>query len=138
MNQILVTSLKNKNLNSSIYFAFSSSEEVGLRGGKTAASLINPNIAFVIDVVSAKNVFDNSSLNTRKNGNGFLIEVYDKTFIPSVPNSLEIKLNLSNAVSLYFNDSFSKAFIPSSPYLLPISSIMLGLKNFKLFFAKLS
>lgn len=78
-----IKKLKNKNLNSSIYFAFSSSEEVGLRGGKTAASLINPNIAFVIDVVSAKNVFDNSSLNTRKNGNGFLIEVYDKTFIPS-------------------------------------------------------
>ncbi len=78
-----IKKLKNKNLNSSIYFAFSSSEEVGLRGGKTAASLINPNIAFVIDVVSAKNVFDNSGLNTRKNGNGFLIEVYDKTFIPS-------------------------------------------------------
>lgn len=79
----IIKKLKNKNLNSSIYFAFSSSEEVGLRGGKTAASLINPNIAFVIDVVSAKNVFDNSGLNTRKNGNGFLIEVYDKTFIPS-------------------------------------------------------
>lgn len=79
----IIKKLKNKNLNSSIYFAFSSSEEVGLRGGKTAASLINPNIAFVIDVVSAKNVFDNSDLNTRKNGNGFLIEVYDKTFIPS-------------------------------------------------------
>ncbi|WP_288862671.1 M20/M25/M40 family metallo-hydrolase [uncultured Sneathia sp.] len=79
----IIKKLKNKTLNSSIYFAFSSSEEVGLRGGKTAASLINPNIAFVIDVVSAKNVFDNSGLNTRKNGNGFLIEVYDKTFIPS-------------------------------------------------------
>lgn len=79
----ILKNLKGKKLKSSIYFAFTSSEEVGLRGGKTSASLINPNVAFVIDVVSTKNIYDNSNYNTRKNGEGFLIEVYDKTFIPS-------------------------------------------------------
>lgn len=53
---------------------------------------------------------------------------FDETFIPSVSNSLGNQIKFIYAVSLYFNDSFSKAFIPSSPYLLPISPIMLGLK----------
>lgn len=79
----ILKKLKYKKINSSIYFAFTSSEEVGLRGGRTAANLIKPNKAFVIDVVSSKDVFDDTPLNTRKNGKGFLIEVYDKTFIPS-------------------------------------------------------
>ncbi len=75
--------ISKKNLNAEIYFAFTGSEEVGLRGGQTAAKFIKPDMAFVIDVVSNKNIFDNSEKNTRKNGKGFLIEVYDKTFIPS-------------------------------------------------------
>lgn len=79
----IIQKIYKKELNCTVYFVFSSSEEVGTRGAKTASHLVKPDFAFVVDVVSPKNGFDYSYRNTRQNGEGFLLEVYDKTFIPN-------------------------------------------------------
>lgn len=79
----IMKKIYDKELNCTVYFAFTSSEEVGIRGAKTSSYLIDPDYSFVIDVVSPKNSYDYTSKNTRQIGNGFLIEIYDKTFIPN-------------------------------------------------------
>lgn len=66
---------KNYGGENTLYLVLTSSEEVGARGAKTSANLINPDMAFVIDVVSTKE-------DRRLLGKGPLIEFYDKNFIP--------------------------------------------------------
>ncbi|MDQ9894796.1 hypothetical protein RFZ55_21120, partial [Acinetobacter baumannii] len=49
--------LEKEDLNCNVHFAATSSEEVGIRGGKTATYFVNPDIVFAIDVACAKNEF---------------------------------------------------------------------------------
>lgn len=73
--------LEHVELQCDAYFAFTSSEEVGTRGGKTATHLVNPEVSFSIDVASEKKGLP-VELNTRQLGNGFLIINFDKTLSP--------------------------------------------------------
>lgn len=73
--------LENNNIND-IYLSFTSSEEVGTRGGKTVTEIINPDIVFAIDVACAPDLIRNYT-NNRKLSNGCMIVHYDKTMIPN-------------------------------------------------------
>lgn len=77
----LLQNLKNESLNCDLYIAFTSSEEVGTRGGKTATHIIEPDISIAVDVASTKKDIP-EELNTRKLGKGMLLVHYDKTLIP--------------------------------------------------------
>lgn len=65
-----------------VYFVGTSSEEVGIRGGKTATELIDPNIIFVLDVANNPELVKNYT-NHRLIGKGPMIVHYDKTMVPN-------------------------------------------------------
>lgn len=74
--------LINTDLDVNVVAAFTSSEEVGTRGGKLVSKLVNPDVFFAIDV--AKNPeLDRGFMNTRKIGHGPMLEYFDKTMIPN-------------------------------------------------------
>ncbi len=57
-------------------------EEVGLRGARTSASLIQPDFAFAIDVSICRDTPGNGADTIEKLGAGVAILVYDRTMIP--------------------------------------------------------
>ena len=65
-----------------IYFVGTSSEEVGVRGGKTATHLIDPDIVFALDVANNPELVKNYT-NHRLIGKGPMIVHYDKTLSPN-------------------------------------------------------
>lgn len=74
--------LANVDLNVNVVAAFTSSEEVGTRGGRLTSQIINPDLFFAVDV--AKNPeLDRGFMNTRKLGFGPMIEFYDKMMVPN-------------------------------------------------------
>ncbi|MFY9421549.1 MAG: M42 family metallopeptidase [Bacilli bacterium] len=74
--------LKDENHPNVVYAVGSVQEEVGLRGAKTSGHLVNPDIAFAIDVTVAKDApkMDNSL----KLGAGPAILIYDRSLIAHV------------------------------------------------------
>lgn len=65
-----------------LYFVGSSSEEVGVRGAKTATHLIKPDIVFAIDVANNPELIRNYT-NHRIIGKGPMIVHYDKMLSPN-------------------------------------------------------
>lgn len=65
-----------------IYIVGTSSEEVGIRGGKTATYLIDPDIVFALDVANNPELTKNYT-NHRLIGKGPMIVHYDKTMAPN-------------------------------------------------------
>lgn len=63
-----------------IYFVFTSQEEVGLRGAKTATFAIEPDLAFAVDVTSGDEL-DSKPLGYCNLGNGTAIKVMDNSLI---------------------------------------------------------
>lgn len=61
-----------------IYFAATTSEEIGLRGAKTSAHAIDPDVAFVIDACCYNDSFDYSKNNTRQTGSGMILSYSDR------------------------------------------------------------
>ncbi len=59
-------------------------EEVGLRGAKTAAALCKPDIAFALDVCTAKDTGSDTKGRPEKPGNGVGIMVFDNSLIPNM------------------------------------------------------
>ncbi len=57
-------------------------EEVGLRGAKTSASMIQPDFAFAIDVSICRDTPGNNMDSSEQLGGGVAILVYDRTMIP--------------------------------------------------------
>lgn len=83
---ILGEVLKNiydKNINCNVYFAATSSEEVGIRGAKTTTQLINPDLVFVIDVACTKNEFIRDYTNQKQIDKGIMLMHRDKTLVPN-------------------------------------------------------
>ncbi|WP_022797051.1 aminopeptidase [Bavariicoccus seileri] len=75
-------SLVNVDLDVNIVAAFTSSEEVGTRGGKLVSKIVSPDLFFAIDV--AKNPeLDRGYRNTRRLGRGVMLEFFDKTMVPN-------------------------------------------------------
>lgn len=68
-------------LDCELWLVASSSEEVGLRGGRTAAQAIHPDIALVLDTACWSKNFDYGNANHRQIGAGPMLVLYDKTLI---------------------------------------------------------
>lgn len=73
--------LHGENHAAELWFAATSSEEVGTRGGKTACDLVRPDIFVAVDVASGADL-SRDFTNHRQLGHGCMIEHYDKTMIP--------------------------------------------------------
>ncbi|MEO0184795.1 MAG: M42 family metallopeptidase [candidate division WOR-3 bacterium] len=65
-----------------VYLVGTVQEEVGLRGAKTSASLIQPDFAFAIDVSICRDTPGNGGDAEEKLGAGVAVLVYDRTMIP--------------------------------------------------------
>lgn len=64
-----------------ICYAATSSEEVGTRGGRTAAHLVQPDLCIVLDVACHNNEWVRNHTNMRQIGKGIMLEHYDKTMV---------------------------------------------------------
>lgn len=62
--------------------AFTSSEEVGTRGGRLVSQLIAPDVFFAVDVAKHPEL-DRGFTNHRRLGKGPMLEFYDKTMVPN-------------------------------------------------------
>ncbi|MTB64024.1 aminopeptidase [Streptococcus sp. zg-86] len=81
----LMKNLANQDLPLTVHFAFTSSEEVGIRGAKTATQLINPDSVFVIDVATYSDSTTRNHLNQRQVGKGPILTHFDRTLAPNLP-----------------------------------------------------
>lgn len=89
-----------------IYLCYTSSEEVGTRGGKCTSQLLNPDIIFAVDVASAPELVSGYT-NHRQLGQGYLLVHYDKTMIPN-PKLIQYIKDISNIYRIDFQcDMFS-------------------------------
>lgn len=80
---VLIETMKQiKDSDNDLYFVLSSSEEVGIRGSKTATHLIKPDVFFAVDVANNPELVKNYT-NHRLLGHGPMIEHYDKTLVPN-------------------------------------------------------
>lgn len=78
---ILIEAIKRiKNSPYDLYFLFSAQEEIGLRGAKTAAYTIEPDIAIALDVTDTGDTPECERLNV-KLGAGAAIKIMDKSVI---------------------------------------------------------
>ena len=67
-----------------VYLVGSAQEEVGLRGARTSAFAVDPDIGFALDVSICRDTPGNDSDADEKLGGGVGILVYDSTMIPHV------------------------------------------------------
>lgn len=74
--------LKDIKHDSDVFLSFTSSEEVGTRGGKCTTDIVNPDVVFAIDVACAPDLV-RSYTNQRQISKGCMIVHYDKTMIPN-------------------------------------------------------
>lgn len=75
--------LKDIKHSNSVYMAATSSEEVGIRGAKTSAYKVNPDVVFVIDVACFSNEFVRNHTNQRQIGKGVMLTNFDRTLAPN-------------------------------------------------------
>lgn len=103
----IVEALKSINdSDNDLYFVGTSSEEVGIRGGKTATALIDPDLVFAIDVANNPELVKNYT-NHRILGKGPMIVHFDKTMVPNRKLLDYVKkLAKSNGIP-YQSDMFS-------------------------------
>ena len=77
---VLVEALKRIKSVNDVYFVFTSQEEVGLRGAKTAAFAIKPDYALAIDVTDTGDTPEKISIST-KLGGGACIKIMDRSVL---------------------------------------------------------
>ncbi|MFN8529221.1 MAG: M20/M25/M40 family metallo-hydrolase [Anaerolineae bacterium] len=77
----------NKQTSNTLYFVFTVQEEVGLRGARTAAYGLNPDVGIALDVTSTGDMVKNSKMDV-KLGGGAAIKIHDTGHIvpPAVRN----------------------------------------------------
>jgi putative aminopeptidase FrvX len=88
-----------------IYFAFTTSEEVGTRGGRTCAQLIQPDAFIAVDVANHPEL-DRGFKNHRKLGAGPMIELYDKTMVPNAALLDAVRAAFTSANITWQEDMF--------------------------------
>ncbi len=76
--------LKDIELDCDLYIGANVQEEVGLRGAKVSANLVEPDVAFVVDCSPANDMLGKAE-DIGKIGEGTLIRIMDKTMILSKP-----------------------------------------------------
>lgn len=79
----LIKELNEEELNCTVHFAATSSEEVGIRGAKTAVQKMNPDVVFVIDVATFSSEFIRDHTNQRQIGKGPILTHFDRTLVPN-------------------------------------------------------
>lgn len=79
----VLKALKDANHNNTLYFVGTSSEEVGIRGAKTATHKINPDIILPIDVACFSDEFVRDSSNNRQISKGMMLTHFDRTLVPN-------------------------------------------------------
>lgn len=89
-----------------IYMVGTSSEEVGIRGAKTAAYKIDPDVVFPIDVACFNDEFVRNHTNQRQIGKGMMITNFDRTLSPNrkmiqLLKDTAKKLNLSVQLDMF-------------------------------------
>lgn len=77
----LLRELHQTPLTCDVWLVASSSEEVGMRGGQTAARKLEPDLAIVLDTACWAKNFDYGSDNHRQIGEGPMLVMYDKSLI---------------------------------------------------------
>ena len=77
----LLRELHDAELPTEVWLVASSSEEVGLRGGKTATRAVSPDVAIVLDTACWAKNFDYGAANHRQIGNGPMLVLSDKSLI---------------------------------------------------------
>lgn len=78
---VLIKSLENiKNNENDLYFVFTSQEEVGLRGAKTAAFSINPDYAVTVDVTDTGDTPNCKTMDITLGG-GAAVKIKDSSFV---------------------------------------------------------
>ncbi|EFA5167391.1 aminopeptidase [Escherichia coli] len=77
----LLRELHDAELPAEVWLVASSSEEVGLRGGKTATRAVSPDVAIVLDTACWAKNFDYGAANHRQIGNGPMLVLSDKSLI---------------------------------------------------------
>lgn len=66
-----------------VYMVGTSSEEVGIRGARTSAYQVNPDVVFPIDVACFNDEFVRNHTNQRQIGKGMMITNFDRTLAPN-------------------------------------------------------
>lgn len=66
-----------------VYMVGTSSEEVGIRGAKTATYRVNPDVVFPIDVACFNDEFVRNHTNQRQIGKGMMLTNFDRTLAPN-------------------------------------------------------
>lgn len=87
---ILLKAMENiKKSDNDLYFVFSTQEEVGLRGGKTSAFSVMPDIGIAVDVTGTGDTPDAAKMDVRM-GDGCAIKVMDRSVMcnPEVVQTL--------------------------------------------------
>lgn len=79
----ILENLQKTNHPNTVYFAATSSEEVGTRGAKTATAKIKPDLAFAIDCCCYKDEFDRGHNNARQIGKGMILILSDRGLEPN-------------------------------------------------------
>lgn len=74
--------INDKALVNDLYLSFTSSEEVGTRGGMCTTDKVKPDVLFAVDVACAPDLVRNYT-NNRQISKGCMIVHYDKTMIPN-------------------------------------------------------
>ena len=95
-----------QDVNNDLYFAMTSSEEVGTRGGKTATYMVDPDIVFAVDVANNPELVKNYT-NHRLLGKGPMIVHYDKTMSPNLKLLRYVKNIADQNGIIYQCDMFS-------------------------------
>lgn len=89
-----------------LYFAFTSSEEVGTRGGNLVTQQFTPDLFFAIDVANHPEL-DQGFKNHRKLDKGPMIVHYDKTLAPNTQLLQKVKQIANEHSIAYQSDMFS-------------------------------
>lgn len=93
----LLKKLDGVSLDYTLHLVGTSSEEVGIRGAKTAVQKMNPDIVLVIDVATFSNEFVRDDTNQRQIGKGPILTHYDRTLLPNRNLQLYVKESAKNA-----------------------------------------
>ena len=88
-----------------LYFAVTSSEEVGTRGGKLCCELVQPDLVVAVDVANHSEL-DRGFKNHRHLGAGLMLELYDKTMSPNRALLNWVRNNLEAVDVPYQSDMF--------------------------------
>jgi putative aminopeptidase FrvX len=97
--------LENADLAVNIVAAFTSSEEVGTRGGKLTSAMVKPDVFFAVDVANNPEL-DRSFMNKRRIGQGPMLEYYDKGLVPNRKLIRQIEKILQENKLPYQKDMF--------------------------------